>query len=173
MILLEILICRLRYTCRLISALLVTFLRSKFLMKICVESFFTGVFFSDIQFAALPYSNSKAPIFNQSAWILLALTNTVDLQLEKQKQPLGVFCKKSVLRNFANFTEKHLRQSLSFDKVPGLIPSIETHLAVVRGLPTKKFPPKCVNKKSSSERLLRSIRANRSFYVNAKDLIRC
>ena len=31
-------------------------------------------------------------------------------------------------------------------------PSIETHLAVVRGLPTKKFQPKCVSKKSSSER---------------------
>ena len=30
-------------------------------------------------------------------------------------------------------------------------PSIETHPAVVRGLP-KKFLPKCVNKKSSSER---------------------
>ena len=30
--------------------------------------------------------------------------------------------------------------------------SIETHLVVVRGLPTKKFLPKCVNKKSSLER---------------------
>ena len=27
-----------------------------------------------------------------------------------------------------------------------------THLAVVRGLPTKKFLPKCVNEKSSTER---------------------
>ena len=27
-------------------------------------------------------------------------------------------------------------------------PSIETHLAVVRGLPTKKFLPKCVNEKT-------------------------
>ena len=31
-------------------------------------------------------------------------------------------------------------------------PSIETHLAVVRGLPTKKFLLKCVNEKSSTER---------------------
>ena len=30
--------------------------------------------------------------------------------------------------------------------------SIETHLALVRGLPTKKFLPECVNKKSSTER---------------------
>ena len=30
--------------------------------------------------------------------------------------------------------------------------SIETHLVVVRGFPTKKFVPKCVNKRSSSER---------------------
>ena len=32
-----------------------------------------------------------------------------------------VFCKKSVLRNFAKFTGKHLRQSLFFNKVAGLI----------------------------------------------------
>ena len=31
-------------------------------------------------------------------------------------------------------------------------PSIETHLAVVRGFPTKKFLPECVNEKSSTER---------------------
>ena len=31
-------------------------------------------------------------------------------------------------------------------------PSIETHLAVVKGFPTKKFLPKCINKKSSPER---------------------
>ena len=31
-------------------------------------------------------------------------------------------------------------------------PSIETYLAVVRGLPTKKFLPECVNEKSSTER---------------------
>ena len=31
-------------------------------------------------------------------------------------------------------------------------PSIETHLPVVRGLPTKKFQTECVNEKSSTER---------------------
>ena len=31
-------------------------------------------------------------------------------------------------------------------------PSIETHLAVVRGFPTKKFQTECVNEKSSTER---------------------
>ena len=31
-----------------------------------------------------------------------------------------VFCKKGVLRNFTNFTEKHLCQGLFFNKVAGL-----------------------------------------------------
>ena len=31
-------------------------------------------------------------------------------------------------------------------------PLIETHLVLVRGLSTKKFLPKCVNEKSSTER---------------------
>ena len=34
-----------------------------------------------------------------------------------------VFCKKGVLRNFAKFTGKHLRQSLFFNKVAGLRPA--------------------------------------------------
>ena len=37
-----------------------------------------------------------------------------------QKQSPEVFHKKSVLRNFAKFTEKHLCQSLFFNKVAGL-----------------------------------------------------
>ena len=36
-----------------------------------------------------------------------------------QKQPLEVFCKKVVLRNFAKFTRKHLRQRLFFNKIAG------------------------------------------------------
>ena len=40
-----------------------------------------------------------------------------------QKQPLKVFHEKSVLRNFAKFTEKHLCQSLYFNKVAGLRPA--------------------------------------------------
>ena len=34
-----------------------------------------------------------------------------------------VLCKKSVLKSFAKFTEKHLYQSLFFDKVAGLSPT--------------------------------------------------
>ena len=37
-----------------------------------------------------------------------------------QKQPLEVFCKKDVCRNFATFTGKHLRQSLFFNKAAGI-----------------------------------------------------
>ena len=34
-----------------------------------------------------------------------------------------VFCKKGVIRNFAKFTGKHLRQSLFFHKDAGLAPN--------------------------------------------------
>ena len=37
-----------------------------------------------------------------------------------QKQPPEVFCRKDVLRNFAKFTGKHLRQSFFFNKIAGL-----------------------------------------------------
>ena len=40
-----------------------------------------------------------------------------------QKQSSRGFCKKGVLRNVAKFTEKHLRQSLFFNKVAGLRPA--------------------------------------------------
>ena len=35
----------------------------------------------------------------------------------RQTQPLEVFCKKKVLRNFEKFTGKHLCESLFFNKV--------------------------------------------------------
>ena len=35
----------------------------------------------------------------------------------QQKQAPDVFCKKGILRNFTKFTEKHLCQSLLFNKV--------------------------------------------------------
>ena len=41
---------------------------------------------------------------------------------ERQKQPPKLFYKKSVLRNFAKFTGKHLCQGLFFNKVAGLRP---------------------------------------------------
>ena len=37
-----------------------------------------------------------------------------------QKQPPEVFYEEGVLRNFTKFTEKHLCQSLFFNKVAGL-----------------------------------------------------
>ena len=40
-----------------------------------------------------------------------------------QKQPLEVFCKKGVLRNFTKFTGKHQCKSLIFNKVTGLRPA--------------------------------------------------
>ena len=39
--------------------------------------------------------------------------------MQVQKQPPEVFYKKGVLKNFLNFTGKHLRQSLFFNKVAG------------------------------------------------------
>ena len=44
------------------------------------------------------------------------------------------------------------REKKLLRSIQSATPSIETHLAVVRGLSTKKFLHKCVNKKSSSER---------------------
>ena len=42
---------------------------------------------------------------------------------ERQKEALEVFCKKCVLKNFANFTGKRLLWSLFFNKVAGLQPT--------------------------------------------------
>ena len=44
------------------------------------------------------------------------------------------------------------REKKLLRSIQSATPSIETHLAVVRGLSTNKFLHKCVNKKSSSER---------------------
>ena len=40
------------------------------------------------------------------------LRTSLTTRLKPQKQPLELFCKKGVLRNFANFTGKHLCWSL-------------------------------------------------------------
>ena len=42
------------------------------------------------------------------------------LRLSFQKQPLEVFCKKGVLRNFEKLIKRQLCQSLYFNKVAGL-----------------------------------------------------
>ena len=46
-----------------------------------------------------------------------------NILVQRQKQPPEVFCQKSVLRNFAKSTGKHLCQSLFFNKDPGLRPA--------------------------------------------------
>ena len=43
--------------------------------------------------------------------------------LKNQSSRLKVFCIKSVLRNFAKFTGKHLCQSLFFNKIAGVRPA--------------------------------------------------
>ena len=48
-------------------------------------------------------------------------TKKVKLRFKKfKKQPPEVLCKKGVLKNFAQFTGKHLCQSLFFNKLAGL-----------------------------------------------------
>ena len=51
----------------------------------------------------------------------LIVTNRKDfndkLQLLTSECQKELFCEKGALKNFAKFTEKHLRQSLFFDKV--------------------------------------------------------
>ena len=48
--------------------------------------------------------------------------NKLTLISDRSRRP-GVFCKKDVLRNFAKFTRKHLRQSVFINKVAGLRPA--------------------------------------------------
>ena len=40
------------------------------------------------------------------------------------EKPVLVLYEKGVLKNLAKFTQKHLRQSLFFDKVTGVLPKI-------------------------------------------------
>ena len=58
--------------------------------------------------------------------------------------------------NFENEVSKSEANNIYWAKFEGCsyascTPSIETHLAVVRRLPIKKFLPKCINEKSSTE----------------------
>ena len=56
------------------------------------------------------------------------MTNTIN-----QKPPPEVFCKKGVLRNFAEFTGKHLCQSLFFIKLP-ILRNLEEQLFLQNNL---------------------------------------
>ena len=60
-----------------------------------------------------------------------AKSNEIELSEEfivmwKEEQPPEVFCKIVVSRNFANFTGKHLCQSLFFNKVASLAKFLRT-----------------------------------------------
>ena len=60
-----------------------------------------------------------------------AKSNKIELSEElmvmwKEEQPPEVFCKKSVFRNFAKFTGKHLCLSLFFNKVESLTKFLRT-----------------------------------------------
>ena len=60
-----------------------------------------------------------------------AKSNEMELSEEfivmwKEEQPPEVFCKIVVSRNFANFTGKHLCQSLFFNKVASLAKFLRT-----------------------------------------------
>ena len=55
------------------------------------------------------------------------------LRMRSQKQPPEVVYKKSVLRNFAKFTGKHLCQSLFFNKVEGSACNAVKKESLVRG----------------------------------------
>ena len=51
---------------------------------------------------------------------MIAKRKPKSISVNIKKQPPKVFWRKSVLRNFAKFTGKHLYQSFFFNKVPGL-----------------------------------------------------
>ena len=60
-----------------------------------------------------------------------AKSNKIELSEEfmvmwKEEQPLEVFCKKGVFKNFAKVTGKHLCQSLFLNKVAGLAKFLRT-----------------------------------------------
>ena len=52
-------------------------------------------------------------------------SNYRHFQVYRSRRP-RVFCEKGVLRNFSKFTEKHLCQSLFFNKVAGIAIKKET-----------------------------------------------
>ena len=54
--------------------------------------------------------------------------NNMNVLVKRRSSRPEVFCRKDVLRNFAKFTGKHLRQSLFFSKVAGLRPEISKNI---------------------------------------------
>ena len=71
-------------------------------------------------------SNIKYTTIYSKIWprtLLYIQQRRIQNPFKCQKQSSGGILKKDVLRNFAKFTGKHLRQSLSFNKVAGLRPA--------------------------------------------------
>ena len=69
------------------------------------------------KFLRTPFITEHTVFYNDQFCLNLVLLSKL------RKQPLEVFCKKAVLRNFTKFTGKHLHQSLFFNKVAGLSPA--------------------------------------------------
>ena len=83
----------------------------------------------------------KFLIFLRTGWVgflkqSLEDFNWVIVHNTYRSSRLEVFFKKGVLRNFAKFTEKHLCQSLFFNKVAGLSPAT----LLKKGLWRWRFP---------------------------------
>ena len=82
-------------------------------------------FIDDLFGSKITLQNNK--IYIISRWKIVTKTidhlivkgmNSLDITLNTSRSSRPeVFCKKSVLRNFTKFTEKHLCWSLSFNKV--------------------------------------------------------
>ena len=69
------------------------------------------------KFLRTPFITEHTVFYNDQFCLNLVLLSKL------RKQPLEVFCKKAVLKNFTKFTGKHLHQSLFFNKVAGLSPA--------------------------------------------------
>ena len=81
-----------------------------------------NISFLYIRISSIPLQmNSKETSWERSP--LFWFNQSISRWIFFQKQPPEVFYKKGVLRNFAKFTGKHLRQSLFFNKVTGLMPA--------------------------------------------------
>ena len=67
---------------------------------------------------------------------------------------MRLFISNFLFCHFAPVTQEKdaLQRMMTLSHYHGNTPLIETHLAVVRGLPTKNFLPECVKEKSSTER---------------------
>ena len=83
-----------------------------------------------------------------------------------------MFCKKGVLKNLTKFTEKHLRQSLSFSKVTGLRHATEKLESALSRFSQVSFG----TFKSTVDNILqkhapikkRYVRANQASFINSK-----